>query len=432
MHKIKTTQQVKTVQKKTSLFSQTVIDAQKDKQYGSAVLLPAQNIIVITALLLICISAAIYFAANYKFSNTVEVRGWIDADKPGIAIKSADNIGIIKDVFVNNGDLINKGQALFTIKRPLSIISSAKNLHLKTESLKQAQQLKLEKIGGQQNLIRAKRQHIAMQQSLVTKKYLLLSEQSTIFSNQIERLNSQLSKTQRLAQQGIIAESQVDIVRSKLVETQSQVSRLKIQLVETETTKANFAQMALEAQTEIAELEQQIGLLKHSLQSNLLAIEQDLTYTVTAPTDGFIANITLGVGDSVTSSQILANIAANTRVIKAYIYIPSQKANFININKTVNIKVDGFDYKRYGMVAGEIKHIARQITMPQQGQLLPVTPTQPSFLSQLTLDTSYLTYNNTQWSLKPGMLYTASIKLDELTVLEWLLSTLFNAAGQGE
>lgn len=411
---------------KTPLFRQEALDAQKDKQYGNAVLLPSLNILIITVLLFVCVAIAIYFALHYKFSNTVEIRGWIDADKPGVAIRSADNIGIIEDVLVNNGDLISKGQAIFTIKRVSSIITSDRDLHVKKSSLKHTNKIKIAQIDAKQNLMQAKIQHLDTQQDLLNNKTILLSQQSANISNRIERLNSQLNKAQTLAKKGLIPQAQIDTVHSLLIDNQSQLSRIKIQLIDSQTNKTNFIQAKKETRTTIAELTQQKKLLKSTLQSNLLTLEQSLAYTVTAPTDGYIANITLGIGDSVDNAQILAHISANTSLIKAFAYIPSHNLSFINTDKIINIKVDGFDYKRFGMVSARIQDISKQITVPQQRQTLPITPLSPSFLSQLSIDSNYLANNNKKWRLKPGMLFTASVTLEELSAFEWIFSSLIS------
>ncbi|MDT0593350.1 HlyD family secretion protein [Glaciecola petra] len=411
---------------KTPLFRQEALDAQKDKQYGEAVLLPSFNILTITILIFLCVTIAIYFAHNYTFSNTVEIRGWIEASKPGIAIKSADNVGIIESVLVKNGDLISKGQALFTIKRASSIVTSNRDLNIKRASLKRTNELKIAQIDAQKTLMETKTKHLETQQDLINRKATLLSKQSALIASRIDRLLKQIAENQSLANKGLIAQSQIDVIHSHLHDNQTQLSQINIQLLDAQTAKSKFIQATKETRTTIIELTQQKALLLSSLQSELLAIKQSLEYTVTAPTDGFIENITLGKGDSVVNNQLMANIAANSAHIKAFAYIPSHDLNFINTDKIVNIKVDGFDYKRFGMLSAKIQHISKQVTVPQHRQSLPVIPSAPSFLSQLSIQSNYLTHGNKSWLLKPGMLFTASVTLEELSVFEWVFSSLIS------
>ena len=120
-----------------------------------------------------------------------------------------------------------------------------------------------------------------------------------------------------------------------------------------------------------------------------------------------------------------------------YMYIPSQKSGFIQINQLVLIRYSAYPYQKFGMARGIITAITKS---PYAAQELPVhianvvqkttEPNQLYYRATVKLASQTIeTYGEPQ-PLQAGMLFDADVLQDKRRLYEWILEPIYSLIGR--
>ena len=153
--------------------------------------------------------------------------------------------------------------------------------------------------------------------------------------------------------------------------------------------------------------------LKESL--NHLQKENDKHF-ITASINGYVQNLT-GVksGGNIYPNQEICRITPTTDLI-VETYVSSTDIGFIKPNQKVRVRVDAFNYNQWGMLEGQVKEIANDISIPENGM--------PSFKIRCTLHNTRLNYKDKTTSVKKGMTVNTNFLLTRRTIAQLLYDNI--------
>jgi hemolysin D len=139
----------------------------------------------------------------------------------------------------------------------------------------------------------------------------------------------------------------------------------------------------------------------------------------------------------VTPAQQLAVIVPSDAVLEVEAMMPNRDIGFVHVGQDAQIKVDTFNFTRYGMLRGKVlslSHdaIARNVpTDSEKDKALGAesTSSEPtgqelSYAARVSLDRTQMQVDDTLASLTPGMAVTVEIKTGSRSVMSYLLSPL--------
>jgi hemolysin D len=158
---------------------------------------------------------------------------------------------------------------------------------------------------------------------------------------------------------------------------------------------------------------------------------------LTAPVSGMVQQLTVHtVGGVVTPAQTLAVIVPSDSHLEIEANVTNRDIGFVHAGDEVEIKVDTFDFTRYGLLHGQVLSIshdsivrdvpsekpadksdATSATSEPKGQEL-------TYAARISLDRTQMQVEDKLVNLSPGMAVTAEIKTGSRRIISYLLSPL--------
>lgn len=145
------------------------------------------------------------------------------------------------------------------------------------------------------------------------------------------------------------------------------------------------------------------------------------------------------VGGVVTPAQTLAVIVPTDGPIEIEAMVSNRDIGFVHAGQDVAIKVDTFNFTRYGLLGGKVLSVSPdsivhdRVEGPDRfGRAVPDT-SEPKgqellYVAHVSLDRTNIQIEDKEIDLFPGMAVTAEIKIGSRTIISYLLSPLLRYA----
>jgi hemolysin D len=213
-----------------------------------------------------------------------------------------------------------------------------------------------------------------------------------------------------------------------VVEAEAALAALREQRqqAESEFRRTNLSDLA-EARDKAASLQQDL----------IKATERDRLQTLTAPVDGTVQQIEVHtVGGVVTPAQSLMVVVPADSRLEIEAMVSNRDIGFVHPGERADIKVDTFDFTRYGLLHGEVVSVS-QDSVPR-GKDAGGDGTaagngagrgdgsgeQAAYAARIALDRTQMQVGDTLASLTPGMSVSVEIKTGKRRIIQYLLSPL--------
>lgn len=411
--------------------------------------------------IMIAATAALIWAFVGRVDVVVTARGQV-VPSSGTKIIQAPETAQIAKIHVANGDMVSMGQILVSLDPTdagadtTRLRADMEETELSIDRLKNtlafpenAQAALGAFLKGKDPLSPSVARHISQLQSAIAEQTSKVSAmqaelesrvaETRAASAELDRLNSVLPLIQQnvetrrsLVDRGILAKlPQLDMERqlidaqkaisvqtNKLAESQAHIVRLE-RLIS--SSRAEFSRglssQILEQEQRRAALSQEIVKAEHRF-SRL---------NLRAPASGFVQQLAVNAErDLVTTGQNLMVIVPENDKIEIEARIENQNVGRVQVGQAVAVKVDAFDFTKYGLAEGRVKLISRDSIAPQEAQ--PKSPAaaqqaEPVFLARIELQSPFVSREGqVPRPLSIGMGVTTEIKSDRRRVIDYLLS----------
>ncbi|QEL22546.1 HlyD family type I secretion periplasmic adaptor subunit [Bosea sp. F3-2] len=159
---------------------------------------------------------------------------------------------------------------------------------------------------------------------------------------------------------------------------------------------------------------------------------------LTAPVDGIVQQLAIHtIGGVVTPAQSLMNVVPAESRLEIEAMISNRDIGFVSAGQEAAIKIDTFNFTRYGLLRGTILSISQDaITRDKipdsSGEKTSGANSDSSeprgqellYSARVSLDRTQLAIEDKQVNLSPGMAVTAEIKTGRRRIISYLLSPL--------
>ena len=174
------------------------------------------------------------------------------------------------------------------------------------------------------------------------------------------------------------------------------------------------------------------------VQDVVKAEERTSLQTLKAPVDGVVQQLAIHtIGGVVTPAQALMVIVPAETHLEIEAMISNRDIGFVEVGQDAAIKVDTFNFTRYGLLNGKvltISHDAITREKPQERlvdkpQGAETTSSEPKgeelvYAARVSLDRTQMQIENKTVNLSPGMAVTIEIKTGTRRIISYLLSPL--------
>jgi hemolysin D len=245
-------------------------------------------------------------------------------------------------------------------------------------------------------------------------------------------LGSKITYLENLQQ---LTENQKDaaVQKSRLAEANAAVAAV------TETRAQAVAEFHRALFGELAEAERKAAGLSGDLAK---AEERTKLQVLTAPVDGVVQQLSVHtVGGVVTPAQQLAVVVPSDTVLEVDAMISNRDIGFVHIGQDAQIKIDTFNFTRYGLLHGQVLSVSQDAIVRDvppdktkedrggaEGASSEPKGQELSYAARVSLDQTQIQVDGALAKLSPGMAVTVEIKTGSRTVITYLLSPLLRHA----
>jgi len=384
-----------------------------------------------------------------KVDVVVSARGKV-IPKGEIKVLQPLTTGAVSKILVKEGDVVKKGQVLMEIDPSstepelASMQEDAKLLELELLRLnavfrQKPFQPKTERYGAGL---------VAMQQKLHTSAMARLQKQAEAKEEEIKQIRSQLAAAEadekRLRDLLAIANEKLerlepvkDIVsRDQIAQAKSEVQNYSGNLISAQHKIKELNANARRVQSElrvIIETEHDKNLQESTEKQNKLnylkANIEKTTYVnakqqIVAPVDGFINKLFIHtIGGVVSPAEKLIILVPAESPLIISVLVENKDIGFIAQDMASSIKVDTFNFQKYGTLDGQVSHVARDSIEDKEKGLVYEVYVEPQKTS--------LMVEGVLTPITTGMSVTAEIKVGKRRIIEFFIYPLIKYLDEG-
>ena len=227
------------------------------------------------------------------------------------------------------------------------------------------------------------------------------------------------------------------------LEQQKEIEVQKSHLQEAEAALAAVIQTRAQTAAEyrrarFAELVEAEGKANGFKEDLVKAEQKTKLQQLTAPVDGTVQQLAVHtVGGVVTPAQILLVVVPAESELQIEAMVSNRDIGFVHEGQEAQIKVDTFNFTRYGLVHGKVMSVSRDAitrdkprdTSNRQAQGAETELSEPkgqemNYVARVSLDRTQMQVDDRVVNLNPGMAVTVEIRTGSRRVIEYLLSPL--------
>ena len=219
------------------------------------------------------------------------------------------------------------------------------------------------------------------------------------------------------------------VQRSKLQEANAAVAALE------ETRAKLVSEYRHRLYDDLAKATQKAGSLKDEVSK---AEHRTSLQRLAAPIDGVVQQLAVHtVGGVATAAQTLAVVVPSDNLIEIEAMVSNRDIGFVHPGQDAEIKVDTFNFTRYGLLHGKIVSVSRDSVSRDKARDPAREPnggatedssepkgTGPVYVAHVSIDRTKMVVDDKEINLSPGMTVTVQIRTGARSVMSYLLSPI--------
>jgi membrane fusion protein len=410
-----------------ALFRPEAIAAKRRRLLGEVRLAQPPSFAIWTVVLstsgAMVLTALVFGTYNKKET----VQGFI-APEAGVLQAVAPRSGVVRDLRVSAGDLVQAGSPLLEMGDASSSAERGPVLTAQLSEVALQQSALSERRRAMEAGIASEERRLRNQLNALSVRLVSLAKARRVQSSIVELSEADGRRFDDLAGRGYAPRSEVDRRRRTTLGEQARLLDLER---ETQTVEATLAETEIQLAAvparraaAVAELEGERAVLAQTIFELELARRQ----VVTAPVAGVVSDIAAKPGQSVQAGQPLAAILPSGSELEAQLLVPTRAAGFLQVGQTAKLQIQAYPFQRFGFVEGEVRAIARSVIRPGD-EMLPVQITEPVYRVRIRLKSTQISAYGQGRTLAPGMLLQADLITSRRRLWQYLLDPLL-AAGK--
>lgn len=250
-------------------------------------------------------------------------------------------------------------------------------------------------------------------------------------TNAVPLLRERTKVKRYLADQGTSSKMNALELEQALIEYEHELIVQKNRLIEAEAAVAAIQQSRAQAAAEfrrttfadLSTAEQKATGLRQEV---VKATRKTDLQVLTAPVDGTVQQLQLHtIGGVVQPAQTVMVIVPKDSRLEIEATIENKDIGFVREGNEVEIKIETFNFTKYGLLRGSVLQVSRDAIERDQRQDArqpQQAPTEPIYTARISLDRDVMAVDGADIALGPGMSVTAEIKTGRRRVIEYVLS----------
>ena len=408
--------------------------------------------------LIMCSALVLVAIAWAKVAKLDEVATGPGEIVPAGSVKMVQHLegGIVAKISVRDGDLVEKGQVLLRLRSAaaraelLQLRAREATLILKANRLQSfvtgrpAKPLSADRklryarlITEEAEVLRLQEKTRVLQRTVIERQIAqrrsqlgILRENERSFRNQFKVVKESLMLRLRGTRRGVVpralylqTQREYERVLGSINETIAKIGRTRQELGEAQARLAEHdIRTRTDAMTERGKVLGELAQVReklHKLQDRVTRL------AIRAPARGYVKGLRVkneGAVITADGKPVMEIVPVGRKVI-VEARISTRDVGHVRVGQLVKIKVDTYDFARYGAIDGRVKDISATSFIDKQGK--------PYFRATITLVRSYFGKVPGQLPITPGMTVTADIVTGTKSVLAYIIKPVYVAINSG-
>ncbi|WP_122032548.1 HlyD family secretion protein [Aliivibrio sp. EL58] len=410
------------------LFRKEVTNLKQNRLTGKMILTQPPSFYVISIVTFVFLVISIIYLIESKYSRKETVKGYLLPQKGVIKVYSG-RTGILDELFVHEGDIVEEGQLIAKIRNSQSLVNGVEV----SEALSKEIKIQIEALTKEKNVTeilfkkdeqRIKRQLVQLQKSLQA------MNKAKETSQQRFRLKENLFyKNRSLHQKGFLSSALLSSIQELYLEALEATNRLEREIasvsVDIDNLKSEHIALPEKRLLKKAVIQRQIS----ELQVKLVELNNTYEFIKKAPESGMVTAIQPSIGTQINADSPILSIIPEGSPLEVELLLPTSSAGFVQIGDEVKIRFDAFPYQKFGLSQGFIINIDKALILPTD-KILPIKMDEAIYRVRVKLTNQIISAYGKKFPLKVGMIADADIILEKRSLLEWLLDPIYAIKGK--
>ncbi|KQO63375.1 secretion protein HlyD [Methylobacterium sp. Leaf469] len=364
------------------------------------------------------------------FAQTETVRGTVAATG-GFARLDAPRAGVITRIFLNQGDPVKAGQAVYALR--IGSASSGGESAVEAEM----RNLQLSRKGLQDEVERAdafiaratkQQAQIAADQEVF---YAGLAEQAQRHAAATEKSRAVVRRIAAYMRDGYATRDMLESHERGTFDLERQLSDLRLKRLEVQRQdserRREFDLLVATKVSQKASAQNQI----ESTDSRLAMLRTETAVEVQAQSAGAVLALAAKVGDSVKPGQFVAATGEPNAAPLVVVEAPARAVGLAKVGQRVIIKYDAFPFKTFGIQHGTITYISTAAVRGLAGEDKPDIGLDPrpverqsAYRIEIRPDRPDVDAYGERIPVKIGSTLSADIVVERRRLLDWVLDPI--------
>lgn len=389
-----------------------------------------QNRTVMISAALAVSSVSVLFAGLWlgHFSKTESVRGIVSATH-GFARLDAPKAGLIKQIYVKQGDQVTAGTPIYLLGMEAANAGGESAIVAETRTLTQTRANQLAEIGRDDAFLRGTAEQklsLARDQKALI---VAVDNQEKSVQDALTEARSKVQRARDLVKRGYATRDVLDSYERSQFDYERQLTEVKLKRVEytrQDTEKQReLATLTAEKESQRANAANQIN----TIDSRLAYLKTESALQVQAQSSGQVLAITGKVGDSVAAGQFVAAVGDATAEPVVILDVPARATGLVKVGQKVVLKYDAFPFKTFGIQHGTVTAISSAaIRAPATEGDSGLDPRplnrQSLYRMEVRPDTAEIEAYGEKKRLTPGSTLSADIIVERRRLIDWVLDPI--------
>lgn len=353
----------------------------------------------------------VIWAYNSPLEEVTRGQGSVIPTSRDQIVQSLDP-GIIREMKVKEGDVVEKGQILLTLDdtRSSAVLreSEAKVLNLEAIAIR----LRAEAYGMPLNFPSNTPKEIKERETAVYEaRRRSMEEAVSGFARSKALLDREIAITSPMVAKGVMSE--VELLRSK-----RQSSELAQQITERKN------KYAADASSELVQTESELAQARENMAMRADPVERS---QIKAPLRGVVKNIKINtVGGVVQAGEDILEIVPIDEKLLVQAYIQPKDVAFIRPGQEALVKISAYDYSLYGGLDGKVVLLSPDTLQDdRRPSELKLNPDESYYRILVeTSNSKLMDKNGVPLEITPGMTAVVDIKTGEKTIFQYLIKPI--------
>ncbi|WP_373953846.1 HlyD family type I secretion periplasmic adaptor subunit [Vibrio pomeroyi] len=421
---------------------------EKGKRYGE--LVESQNTARTLALatwsVALCVIAFATWSVVTQVDEIAKAKGAVIPEGEKQVLQSAIG-GKLKQILVKEGQLVEKGQPLVefdaTFQRTaldelksqqVTLLASVERMNA---LLEQREPNLAEFEIDYPEIVSQQKAQLNAQKALYFQKRVVLEKESEQIAEQLRSVDKSLPSYEKelnaTKQELIILEKGYkagNISRLRVLEMRQKLASIEQKIEEARGKKAVLIKQADSTEQKIeqllAEAKAKVSDDRSKAVSDLSALNARVRSSQAKLTNTMLVSPLQGLVQSLPSTQNGGVIQPGGTVVEIVpvggkadfkARLSPRDIGFVNVGQPTRIKIDAFDYSRFGALKGEVESISPTTSQSERGEIY--------YEVVVSVETPYFRDNPESFSILPGMTGEVDITTGEKSVFQYLWKPIY-------